>query len=127
MRIKCRACGFSEPVNLDLFVKIMGTATAGFGAWAWVSFLFAGTGFAMAICIAIVAGGTAMLAYKDEIVKWIANRGYKCQKCGNQNWVPVPAELANEGLRCGAKTQSGTPCQNKPEPGKDRCRLHGDK
>lgn len=68
MRIKCRDCGFLEEVDLDLFVKILGGATAGFGFWAWTSFLFAGTGFAMAICIAIITGGAAMLAYKDEII-----------------------------------------------------------
>jgi len=27
--------------------------------------------------------------------------------------------------RCGAKTRQGTTCQNKPEPGKKRCRIHG--
>ena len=26
---------------------------------------------------------------------------------------------------CGAKTKQGRPCDNKPEPGKCRCRLHG--
>ena len=27
--------------------------------------------------------------------------------------------------RCGAKTRKGTPCQCKPEEGRDRCRFHG--
>lgn len=27
--------------------------------------------------------------------------------------------------RCGAKTRSGKPCQCQPEPGRDRCKLHG--
>jgi hypothetical protein len=67
MRIKCLDCGHSEEVTVDLFVKLIGGVTAGFGFWAWTSFLFAGTGFAMAICIAIIGGGAAMLAYKDEI------------------------------------------------------------
>jgi hypothetical protein len=26
---------------------------------------------------------------------------------------------------CGARTKHGTACDNKPEPGKRRCRLHG--
>lgn len=29
--------------------------------------------------------------------------------------------------RCGAKTRKGTPCQCKPEEGRDRCKLHGGK
>ncbi|WP_369016170.1 HGGxSTG domain-containing protein [Armatimonas sp.] len=29
--------------------------------------------------------------------------------------------------RCGAKTRKGSPCQCKPEPGQDRCKLHGGK
>ena len=96
MRIKCRDCGFSEEVNLDLFVKILGGATAGFGFWAWTSFLFAGTGFAMAICIAIITGGAALLAYKDEIIDWIANEGYECDSCGSQNWTAVSPEKEKE-------------------------------
>jgi hypothetical protein len=96
MRIRCLDCGHSEEVTLDLFVKIIGGATAGFGFWAWVSFLFAGTGFAMVICIAIISGGAAMLAYKDEIVDWIVNKGHKCYGCGSQNWVAVSPELERE-------------------------------
>jgi hypothetical protein len=96
MRIKCRDCGFSEEVNLDLFVKILGGATAGFGFWAWTSFLFAGTGFAMAICIAIITGGAAMLAYKDEIIDWIANEGHECDSCGSQNWAAISPEKEKE-------------------------------
>ncbi len=96
MRIKCRDCGFSEEVNLDFFVKILGGATAGFGFWAWTSFLFAGTGFAMAICIAIITGGAAMLAYKDEIIDWIANEGYECESCGSKNWEAISPEKEKE-------------------------------
>jgi hypothetical protein len=92
MRIKCLDCGYSEEVNLELFVRILGGATAGFGFWAWTSFLFAGTGFAMAICIAIIGGGAAMLAYKDEIIDWIVNRGHECDECGSQKWVAVSPE-----------------------------------
>lgn len=96
MRIKCLDCGHSEEVALDLFVKIIGGATAGFGFWAWVSFLFAGTGFAMAICIAIIAGGAAMLAYKNEIIDWLVNKGFSCKGCGGQNWAALSPEMEQE-------------------------------
>lgn len=96
MRIKCLDCGHSEEVTLDLFVKIIGGATAGFGFWAWVSFLFAGTGFAMAICIAIIAGGAAMLAYKNEIIDWLVNKGFACKGCGGQKWAALSPEMEQE-------------------------------
>jgi phosphatidylserine/phosphatidylglycerophosphate/cardiolipin synthase-like enzyme len=96
MRIKCLDCGHSEEVTLDLFVKIIGGATAGFGFWAWVSFLFAGTGFAMAICIAIIAGGAAMLAYKNEIIDWLINKGFACKGCGGQKWAALTPEMERE-------------------------------
>lgn len=96
MRIKCLDCGHSEEVSLDLFVKIIGGATAGFGFWAWVSFLFAGTGFAMAICIAIIAGGAAMLAYKNEIIDWLVNKGFACKRCGGQKWAALSPEMEQE-------------------------------
>lgn len=96
MRIKCLDCGHSEEVTVDLFVKLIGGVTAGFGFWAWTSFLFAGTGFAMAICIAIIGGGAAMLAYKDEIIDWLVNKGYACDGCGSQKWAAVSAEVEKE-------------------------------
>ena len=27
-----------------------------------------------------------MLIFKDEIVQWIINRGYKCPNCGAVDW-----------------------------------------
>lgn len=96
MKIRCLDCGHSEDVDLDFFVKIIGGATAGFGFWAWVSFLFAGTGFAMAICIAIIVGGGAMLAYKNEIVDWIVNKQYECTGCGGQRWAAVSPDVEQE-------------------------------
>ena len=96
MRIRCHDCGHSEEVNVGLFVKILGAATAGFGFWAWVTFFFAGTGFALPICIAIVTGGAAMLTFKDEIVDWIINRGYPCEQCASQRWSAVSAEVEEE-------------------------------
>lgn len=96
MKIKCSSCGHLESVNLDFFVKILGGATAGFGFWAWTSFLFAGTGFAMVICIAIITGGAAMLAYKNEIIDWITNKNYACSECGGKKWVAVSPEVEKE-------------------------------
>jgi len=86
MNIKCKNCGYEEETNTDLFVKIIGGAMPVGGYWAWVTFLFAGTGFAMAIVIAIITGGVATLMYKDEIVEWITNEGYTCPKCGENDW-----------------------------------------
>jgi len=72
---------------LGLFVKIIGGAMPIGGFWLWVTYLLAGTGLALPIVIAIITGGTAMLIFKDEIVEWIINRGYKCPKCGAVDWV----------------------------------------
>ena len=79
-------CGHTEKTSLGLFVKIIGGLMPIGGYYAWVVYLFAGTGFAMPIVVAIISGGTAMLAFKDEIVQWIANRGYKCASCGRASW-----------------------------------------
>ena len=95
MQIKCRNCGHTEETNLDLFVKIIGSAIPITGYWAWITYLFAGTGFAMGIVVAIIAGGTAMLAYKDEIVNWIINQNYKCVDCGVVNWKAVDVDTDN--------------------------------
>ena len=86
MKIRCRSCGSSEETSLGLFVKLVGGAMLIGGYWAWVTYFVAGTGFAMPIVIAIITGGTAMLVFKDEIVRWIVNRRYKCPKCGDVNW-----------------------------------------
>jgi hypothetical protein len=86
MKIECRKCGHAEETSLGLFVKIIGGAMPIGGFWAWTAYLFAGTGFALPIVIAIIAGGTAMLVFKDQIVRWVINRGYKCPKCGAVNW-----------------------------------------
>lgn len=86
MKIKCQKCGNLEETNLELFVKIIGGAMPFGGFWAWVAYLFAGTGFAFAICIAIVTGGVAILIFKDQIVDFILEKGYKCEKCGGQDW-----------------------------------------
>ena len=86
MKIKCGNCGHIEETTLDFFVKIIGGAMPIGGFFAWTTFLFAGTGFAMPIVVAIIAGGPALIIYKDKIVQWIINRGYKCQNCDNIEW-----------------------------------------
>lgn len=89
MKIRCRKCGHSEETSLSFFVKLIGGAMPIGGFWAWVTYFFAGTGFAIEIVIAIIAGGTAMLVFKDEIVEWIVNKGYTCPRCGKMDWEGV--------------------------------------
>ena len=89
--IKCTNCGHYEPVNKNLFAKILGGAVAGFGYWAWISFLFAGTGFALPICIAIMVGGVSLVAFADKVVGWL-NKMYPCPECGKKVWVSVTYE-----------------------------------
>ena len=84
--IKCRKCGHSEETTVELIVKIIGGAMPLGGFWAWVTYLLAGTGFALPIVIALITGGVGILVFKDEIVQWIVNRGYKCPKCGAVDW-----------------------------------------
>lgn len=84
--VVCRNCGHYEKVNHTFFAKVIGGCMTGLGYWAWVTYLFAGTGFAMPICIAIMAGGAAMLAFADQIVGWI-NKAYPCPKCSKKSWI----------------------------------------
>ena len=86
MEIKCKSCGHKEETSLRFFIRIIGGALPAGGYWAWVSYFFAGTGFAMPICIAMIAGGAALLMFQNEIVKWLCEKGYKCSKCSNSNW-----------------------------------------
>ncbi len=88
IHIQCKSCGYHQKVDRKLFANVLGAATAGFGYFAWVSFLFAGTGFAMPICIAIMAGGAAMLKYSDEIAAWMC-KYYPCPECGGKSWDTV--------------------------------------
>lgn len=97
MYIKCEKCSHCEEVNSKLFLRILGGAVAGSGYWAWVAYIFAGTGFAMPICIAIMAGGVAMVAYTDEIIAWISKR-HNCEKCGSNKWVAVEDQVAKDIL-----------------------------
>ncbi|HDX8903686.1 TPA: hypothetical protein RQN97_001652 [Klebsiella michiganensis] len=86
--LECKKCGFTEEANKTLFLKIMGGSFVGGGFWAWVTYFFAGTGFAFAICVAIVTGGVALLAFSDQITKWVAEK-YECPSCGCQKWKLV--------------------------------------
>lgn len=83
--LKCTHCGYTEKLTKSTFVKVIGGAVSGGGFWAWVTYLFAGTGFAMAICIAIVTGGVAIAAYSDEIAQWFSKK-YPCPSCGSRYW-----------------------------------------
>jgi len=87
MKIRCGKCGYSEKATVELIVKIIGSSLPFGGFFAWVMYLFAGTALAFPIVIAIITGGVAMLAFKDEITQWIVNRGYKCPKCGAVDWT----------------------------------------
>ncbi|RLL34580.1 sel1 repeat family protein [Acinetobacter cumulans] len=61
----------------------------------------------MVICVAIIAGGPTLLMYKDEIVKWLASKGYKCPKCGHEDWVGVSDDYISSVDR-GAKSKINT-------------------
>ena len=84
--IKCSNCGQTEKTNKDFFVKVVGGAMPVGGFYAWVAYLFAGTGFALPICFSIITGGVGLLVFKDQIIRWLANRGYKCHGCGRSAW-----------------------------------------
>ena len=83
--IRCDNCGYTAKVTKELFAKILGATTVFLGYKAWVGFLFAGTGFAMAICIAICFGGIGLLAYGKEVVEWL-NKKYPCPQCQAKTW-----------------------------------------
>jgi hypothetical protein len=95
MHIKCTQCGYTEETNKDFFVKIIGGAMPVGGFWAWTTYLFAGTGFAMAIVVAIIGGGVAMLVFKDEIVGWVIDQKYKCASCGGLSWEATDTKNTN--------------------------------
>lgn len=83
--IECKGCRHREEANKTFFLKVLGGSFVGGGFWAWVTYFFAGTGFAFAICVAIVTGGVALLAFSDEITKWLSDM-YDCPSCGNRTW-----------------------------------------
>lgn len=116
MDITCTNCGHSEKTDTDFFVKLIGGAMPVGGFWAWTTYLFAGTGFAMAIVVAIIGGGVAMLMFKDEIVEWIIDKDYKCSECGNVKWT-ADTEVEKEKKRVGASSiLEFTPEQRRSNP-----------
>lgn len=86
--IQCQNCGHKEKIDKGFFLKVLGGAVGSFGVFGWVTFLFAGTGLAMPICIAIVSGGAALLAFGEEIAEWVSTK-YDCPSCGSRNWTTV--------------------------------------
>lgn len=86
--VECKCCGFKEEANKTFFLKVIGGVAVGGGYWAWIAYLFAGTGFAFVICVAIMTGGVALLAFSDEITKWLAER-YDCPTCKERRWKLV--------------------------------------
>ena len=109
MKIQCKKCGYAEPTNLSLFVKIIGGAAPIGGFWAWTAYLFAGTGFALPIVAAIISGGVGMLLFKDQIVVWITNKGYKCPRCNASNWGALAATATAGGVVATPPSQPVTP------------------
>ncbi|MDO6561673.1 hypothetical protein [Paraglaciecola chathamensis] len=89
MYIECQSCGYREKTNIDFFVKVIGGSLPIGGYWAWTTYLIAGTGFAMAIVVAIIGGGVGILLYKEEILSWILDKQYGCDKCSQINWEIV--------------------------------------
>lgn len=89
MKIRCKHCGYTEETSKDLFVKIIGGVLPAGGYWAWVTYFFAGTGFAMPIVIAMIAGGVGLLVFQHQIIQWICDKAYTCPKCSCCSWEAV--------------------------------------
>ncbi len=87
MKIRCQNCGYTKKTSVSFFVSLIGGVLPLGGFWAWVTYFLAGTGLAMPIVIAMMTGGIGMLIFKNQIVEWIVNRGYKCPECGKVEWV----------------------------------------
>ncbi|TPH83082.1 hypothetical protein [Helicobacter pylori] len=67
--LKCKSCRHKEETSLKFFVRVIGAVLPARGAVAWTTYLFARTGFALPICVAIITGEVAILAFQDEIVE----------------------------------------------------------
>lgn len=89
--VECRFCGHKEKLNKEFIAKIIGGVITGSGFWAWVTFLFEGTGFALPICLAIMIGGSAIMAYSNEITVWLCKK-YECPNCQKKDWRIIEKE-----------------------------------
>ncbi|WRC80304.1 hypothetical protein E5K91_01860 [Helicobacter pylori] len=85
--LKCKSCGHKEETSLKFFVRVIGAALPAGGAATWTTYLFVGTGFALPICAAIITRGVAILAFQDEIIEWLVDKGYRCEKCDKSSFV----------------------------------------
>ncbi len=74
--LKCKSCRHKEETSLKFFVRVIGAVLPARGA-----------GFALPICVAIIIGRVATLAFQDEIIEWLADKGYKCEKCGKSSFM----------------------------------------
>lgn len=86
MYIRCKKCDHRAETSVSFFVKLIGGALPVGGFWAWMAYFFAGTGLALPICAAMIGGGVVMLAYKEKIVRFVVEKGYKCEKCGHNEF-----------------------------------------
>ncbi|UOS55653.1 hypothetical protein [Helicobacter pylori] len=68
-------------------MRVIGAALPAGGAATWTTYLFVGIGFALPICAAIITEGVATLAFQDGIIEWLADKGYKCEKCGKSSFA----------------------------------------
>ncbi|GAA7131404.1 hypothetical protein Kyoto67A_04790 [Helicobacter pylori] len=81
--LKCKSCRHKEETSLKFFVRVIGAVLPARGAVAWTTYLFVGTGFALPLCIAIITGGVAILAFQDEIIE----SGWPIKAIGVRNAV----------------------------------------
>ena len=84
-QIQCNKCGRKEELNARFVAKAAGITLSGFGVWAWPTYFFAGTGLAAPICLALIVGGTSILAFSEQIGEWISKR-YECPDCKSKDW-----------------------------------------